>query len=156
MPERISVQKGVLAAMLAQARGAGRAECCGLLAGRDGAILRILPARNAAKRPESEYEIAPGELFALIREIRAAGLEMLGIYHSHPAGDNTPSVSDIARAFYPEAAYFIVSPGGGDEKTEEGEKTPTLALRARMGHPQTQQQTKPAIRAFAIHDGGVQ
>jgi len=116
MPERISVQKGVLAAMLAQARGAGRAECCGLLAGRDGAILRILPARNAAKRPESEYEIAPGELFALMREIRAAGLEMLGIYHSHPKGDNAPSARDIEQAYYSEESYFIISPQPGAPK----------------------------------------
>jgi len=45
-----------------------------------------------------------------MREIRATGLELLGIYHSHPAGDNVPSKRDIARAYYPDAAYFILSP----------------------------------------------
>jgi len=139
---RISVRNDVLAAMLAQAQSAAGAECCGLLAGRDGMITRILPARNAAKRPASEYEIAPEELFGLMREIRAAGLELLGIYHSHPSGEGAPSASDIARAFYPEAAYFIVLP-----RTEE-EKTRTLALRARMGQPQTH-----LVRAFSIRDG---
>ncbi len=44
-----------------------------------------------------------------MREIRAAGLELLGIYHSHPTGENKPSARDIERAYYPEAAYFIVS-----------------------------------------------
>jgi proteasome lid subunit RPN8/RPN11 len=124
--------------MLAQAcgAGAGGAECCGLLAGRDAAITRILPARNAAERPESEYEIAPEELFRLMREIRGAGLEMLGIYHSHPSGGNSPSASDIERAFYPEAAYFIVSPRAADDKIL------TLALGA-----------SPPVRAFAIRDG---
>jgi len=95
--------------MLDQARGAGGEECCGLLAGRDGVIARVLPAKNAAKRPESEYEIAPEELFRLMREIRGAGLELLGIYHSHPEGENSPSARDIERGFYPEAAYFVVS-----------------------------------------------
>ena len=56
------------------------------------------------------YEIAPAELFALFREIRAAGLECTGIYHSHPRGDNAPSSTDLKRAYYPDAAYFIVSP----------------------------------------------
>ena len=45
-----------------------------------------------------------------MREIRAAGLELLGIYHSHPQGENSPSPRDLERAYYPEAAYFIVSP----------------------------------------------
>lgn len=44
-----------------------------------------------------------------MKEIRAAGLQMLGIYHSHPKGDNSPSSSDISRAYYPDAAYFIIS-----------------------------------------------
>ena len=42
--------------------------------------------------------------------MRARGLEHLGIYHSHPAGRNVPSTRDIERAFYPDLAYFIVSP----------------------------------------------
>jgi len=45
-----------------------------------------------------------------MREMRAAGLELLGIYHSHPQGANEPSERDIERAYYPDAAYFIISP----------------------------------------------
>ena len=48
-----------------------------------------------------------------MREIRAAGLELLGIYHSHPNGKNEPSPRDIAWAYYPDAAYFIISPLAG-------------------------------------------
>ncbi len=36
---------------------------------------------------------------------------MLGIYHSHPGGENVPSATDVERAYYPDVAYFIVSPG---------------------------------------------
>jgi proteasome lid subunit RPN8/RPN11 len=85
-------------------------ECCGLLAGHDGVITRVLPATNAAINPATSYEIAIPELFQLIREIRAAGLEFLGIYHSHPNGKNEPSPRDIAWAYYPDVAYFIISP----------------------------------------------
>src|SRR4029077_12181707 len=85
-------------------------ECCGLLAGRHRAVAQAFPAQNVAEHPASAYEIAPKELFRIIREIRAAGLELLGIYHSHPKGDNQPSPRDVERAYYPEAAYFILSP----------------------------------------------
>lgn len=45
-----------------------------------------------------------------MREMRADGLELLGIYHSHPNGKNEPSPRDIELAYYPDAAYFIISP----------------------------------------------
>lgn len=45
-----------------------------------------------------------------MKEIRAAGLQLMGIYHSHPNGDNAPSRRDIERAYYPDAAYIILSP----------------------------------------------
>jgi proteasome lid subunit RPN8/RPN11 len=85
-------------------------EVCGLLAGRDEIITYVFPASNAATDPATSYEIAPEELFCLMREMRAAGLELLGIYHSHPNGKNEPSQRDIERAYYPDAAYFVVSP----------------------------------------------
>lgn len=85
-------------------------ECCGLLAGRDEAITHIFPATNAHAQPATAYEIAPQELFCVIKEIRAKQLDLLGIYHSHPRGENRPSRSDIERAFYPDTPYFILSP----------------------------------------------
>src|SRR5438445_6891443 len=62
-------------------------------------------------KQKTAYEIAPEDLFRLFKQMRAAGLEHLGIYHSHPVGDNAPSPADIERAFYPDAAYLIVSSG---------------------------------------------
>jgi len=98
------------AELLAQARQKPVQECCGLLAGRDGAITRVFAATNAASDPRTSYEIAPEELFRLMREIRGAGLALMGIYHSHPNGENEPSPRDIERAYYPDAAYLILSP----------------------------------------------
>jgi proteasome lid subunit RPN8/RPN11 len=109
MSEVVRVRAAVLDELLAAARGEPELECCGLLAGRGGLISVVLPARNALASATA-FEIAPHELFALFRRIRAQGLELLGIYHSHPRGDNSPSPRDIAGAFYPSAAYFILSP----------------------------------------------
>jgi proteasome lid subunit RPN8/RPN11 len=102
--------------MIAHARREPNLECCGLLAGRDGAITRIFPAANAAANPATSYEIAPKEIFDRMREMRTDGIELLGIYHSHPNGKNEPSPRDIQQAYYSEAAYFIVSPLDGAEK----------------------------------------
>ncbi len=119
------VTRAALGEMLVAARLDASYECCGLLAGRAGEITNIFPAQNALASPTA-YEISPQELFALFREIRARNLELLGIYHSHPQTENIPSVTDIARAYYPDAIYFIISP--------------------RLEEP------KP-IRAFRIRDG---
>jgi proteasome lid subunit RPN8/RPN11 len=118
----------VLFALQAHAQGGPEHERCGLLAGRTGVISRVLHAHNIAGDPATQYEIAPAELFHLMREIRDAGLQLLGIYHSHPHGVNEPSRTDVQRAYYPDAAYFIISP-----------------------HPD---EVKP-VRAFAIRDGKV-
>jgi len=94
--------------MREEVRAKPEQECCGLLAGRDGIITRVLPARNALDSATA-YEIAPAELFQLMRQIRAEELEMMGIYHSHPQGENRPSPRDVERAYYPETPYFILS-----------------------------------------------
>jgi proteasome lid subunit RPN8/RPN11 len=109
MSDTIRVKKQVLDEMLVEACREPRSECCGLLAGRDGVISAILPARNALAS-DTAYEIAPAELFALFRHMRGQGLDHLGIYHSHPSTDNAPSPTDIERAYYPDAACFIISP----------------------------------------------
>jgi len=108
MPEAIRVRPGIVEEMLRLARREPRTECCGLLAGADGIITRIVPAKNALSSPTA-YEVAPQELFALFRQMRKEGLEHLGIYHSHLATRNFPSPSDIEQAGYPNQAYFIVS-----------------------------------------------
>jgi len=106
----IRIQSEISAELWKLARQDHWGESCGLLAGREGLITRIFPAANVAANPATSYEIAPEELFRLTREIRAASLEFLGIYHSHPNGKNEPSPRDIEHAYYPDAAYFIVSP----------------------------------------------
>lgn len=95
--------------MTDHARRALPAECCGLLSGRDRMITDWHPLRNVADKPEKRYYATPEELFAAMRRIRDANQMMLGIYHSHPRTPAYPSSSDVELAFYPEAAYVIIS-----------------------------------------------
>jgi proteasome lid subunit RPN8/RPN11 len=109
MSGKCCVARVALQRMLEAARADSSQECCGLLAGRDATITHAFAARNALASATA-FEIAPQELFSLFREIHAQGLELLGIYHSHPNTENIPSPTDIERAYYPDAAYFIISP----------------------------------------------
>src|SRR5215467_12511286 len=106
----IRVSESVLAELLRYARQQPEQECCGLLAGRGPTITRIFPAANVAADPAKNYEIGPKELFAFMRQMRAEDVCLMGIFHSHPNGTNEPSPGDIERAYYPDAAYFVISP----------------------------------------------
>ncbi len=106
----ISIRSAIGPELVSQARREPHLECCGMLAGRKGVITHAFPATNVSVEPARNYEIAPKEIVRLMRDFRTAGLEFLGIYHSHPNGKNEPSARDIELAFYSEEAYFIVSP----------------------------------------------
>jgi [CysO sulfur-carrier protein]-S-L-cysteine hydrolase len=53
--------------------------------------------------------VDPREHIALVRRLRGTDKEVVGTYHSHPASPAAPSPTDIARAFYPEFVYLIIS-----------------------------------------------
>ena len=105
----IQIRREIVAAMREEAAKTPAQECCGLLAGRDGIVTHIFPAANMLASATA-YEIAPEELFRAMKAMRTANLQLMGIYHSHPRGENRPSRTDIERAFYPETPYFVLSP----------------------------------------------
>jgi proteasome lid subunit RPN8/RPN11 len=82
-------------------------EACGLLAGRDGFVERVFPVPNASQSPTRFRMDAAAQLSAF-RDLEELGLELLGIFHSHPR-DNPddgavlagPSETDVQEAAYP-------------------------------------------------------
>lgn len=89
------------------------AEACGLLAGTEDQVINIYPVTNILHSPV-RYRMDPQEQLSAFQDIDVAGLEMLGIYHSHPNGPEIPSATDIAEAYYPEAVYLIWSLSTGE------------------------------------------
>ncbi len=106
----IQIRSEIVRTMSEHASSDPGRECCGLLAGQGGVVTEALAARNVAGDPARSYEIAPEEIVRLMKKFRAQNLEFLGIYHSHPTGENEPSARDVEQAYYSEAAYFILSP----------------------------------------------
>jgi proteasome lid subunit RPN8/RPN11 len=98
--------------VLRHAERATPRECCGVLVGREGEILQAVEARNLAEDP-NRYLLDPQDHIAILRRVRAAGLAVLGFYHSHPHSAARPSETDQAEASYPGHLYLIV--GRGEE-----------------------------------------
>jgi len=92
-------------------------ECCGFLLGlaQDGEQ-RIVEARRQSNErldsPQNRFRIAPEEFRAAEKAARAAGLQLVGIYHSHPDSPARPSEFDREHA-WPWFSYIIVSVAGG-------------------------------------------
>lgn len=78
-------------------------ESCGLLAGKNERVEKVLFIRNQAQSPV-RFVMDPYEQLKAFDWIESNHLDLLGIFHSHPAGPDTVSATDIA-----EAAYEVVS-----------------------------------------------
>jgi len=82
-------------------------EACGLLAGKNGRVEYVLPVRNQAQSPV-RFVMDPYEQLQAFEWIDSRSLELLGIFHSHPAGPETVSATDIKEAAY-EVVHLIWS-----------------------------------------------
>jgi proteasome lid subunit RPN8/RPN11 len=94
--------------MVAHAREAAPAECCGLLIGTGASIVEAARTKNLASNPD-RFEMDPGDHIRSRRVARSRGLDVLGFYHSHPRSPAIPSERDRAEAWYPDYLYLIVS-----------------------------------------------
>ncbi len=96
------------AAIIAQAGAEFPDECCGLLAGRNGRVERVLRGTNVDHSPYT-YLMDPREQLEAFKAMEADGLDLMAIYHSHTHSPAYPSETDVAKAYYPDALYLIVS-----------------------------------------------
>lgn len=94
--------------MLAWARAHVPLEACGILAGTNDRVEKLYEMSNIDHSSE-HFMMDPREQFAVVKDIRSGGLEMLAIYHSHPATPARPSREDIRLALTPNVTYVIVS-----------------------------------------------
>jgi proteasome lid subunit RPN8/RPN11 len=90
-------------------------EACGVLVGRRRGdsidVDDVLPAGNLAARAD-RFELDPGDLVAADRDARARGLDLVGVWHSHPDAEARPSPADVDGAFGG-WAHVIASIAGG-------------------------------------------
>ncbi|HLA06342.1 MAG TPA: M67 family metallopeptidase [Anaerolineales bacterium] len=87
-------------------------EACGLLAGKNDQVEVVIKIRNQSQSP-TRFVMDPYEQLNAFQWIESNGLELIGIFHSHPRGPEVVSVTDIAEAAYP-VVHVIVSRTGRD------------------------------------------
>lgn len=100
-------------------------ECCGLMVGTvdgDGCrVVELCPSDNTAPDPAKRYVIDPLVYLRADRAARKRGMDVVGIYHSHPDTAPVPSRTDGAES-WPGYAYLIA-------QVRDGETGPMQAWR---------------------------
>jgi len=85
----IRIEPGPWAAMVSHARATYPNECCGAMLGAiDGdakTVRESVALENAFEGEQAaRYELRPEDLLAADKAARARGMDLIGIYHSHP------------------------------------------------------------------------
>lgn len=125
--ETLQIEQKIVTALLDHGRREEPNEACGYLAARDGLICRHFELTNIDAAPD-HYGMDPAEQFAVLRQCREEGLQLVAAYHSHPETPARPSVEDLRLANDPNIIYAIVSLMPGVE--------PIRAFRIRRGQEQ--------------------
>src|SRR5437867_1168644 len=84
-------------------------EACGVMLGRDGVVTEVVAAGNErTDSARNRYLIDPLAYLKIERDADKRGLQVLGIFHSHPDVAARPSQFDLDHA-WPNLSYLIVS-----------------------------------------------
>ena len=104
----LHIPKAIHDDLIAHAREGFPLEVCGILGGSGDTVSSIYRMVNTDASNE-HFMMEPREQFAVVKELRAKGLSMLAIYHSHPETPARPSEEDIKLALTPDVSYVIIS-----------------------------------------------
>ena len=134
-PGAIEIPANLQVEILAHLRANLPEEACGLLGGRmlkdaeaDTVVARteiMLPIENALHSPV-RFLMDPAAQLKSFYLLEERGLELVGIFHSHPTGPARPSPTDVAEFAYPGTLTLIYTPAAA----AQGENSLTWSLRA--------------------------
>ena len=83
-------------AMLTHAEAIYPKECCGVLLGSEQQVQEAVPLPNVYDGPQEDFFVMdPKDLIRVDERARKNGLEILGIFHSHPDCDAYFSKRDL-------------------------------------------------------------
>jgi proteasome lid subunit RPN8/RPN11 len=105
----IKIQKMAWDAMVSHVESTFPKEGCGLMIGSDGVVQEAIPVPNSYTGPQEDFfVIDPKDLHRVDRESREKGLDVLGVFHSHPDCDAYFSKRDLEHSC-PWFSYVVLS-----------------------------------------------
>ena len=107
------MEKRFIDEMVTHAREDLPNECCGILAGREGRVLKLYRMTNVEASP-FRFSMDPGEIVKVDTEAGDNDWDLLAIYHSHTRSEAYPSDTDVRIAggtaeLWPDVRYVLVS-----------------------------------------------
>ncbi len=97
LTEVLYVPREALRNIRAHAMEYAEIECCGLLGGASNGVAMLARVSNHAAIPTTAFRIDPADQYKVEKmfEARDEGCFLIGVYHSHPTKDASPSAADI-------------------------------------------------------------
>jgi len=105
----IRVSKTAWDTMVSHVESTFPKEGCGLMIGSDGLVQEAVPLPNSYTGPQEDFfVIDPKDLLRVDQESRERGLDVLGVFHSHPDCDAYFSKRDLENSC-PWYSYVVLS-----------------------------------------------
>ena len=105
--EELRISRSLADEMAAHCLEGRPQEACGLLAAKDGRIVKVFLMTNVAASPV-RYALDAKEQFAVYQALDDHGWELGGVFHSHTRTEPYPSPTDVRMASE-DVPYVIVS-----------------------------------------------
>jgi len=114
----IRIERQAWETMLEHARATYPHECCGAMlgavAGAETIVRLAVKLENAFQGSQrTRYEVRPEELLASERQARSLGMDLVGVFHSHPDCDAYFSETDLKNSC-PWYCFVVLSVRGGE------------------------------------------
>ena len=92
----IRIEKAAWDSMVSHAEKTYPKECCGVMLGSDGSVKEAVALPNVYTGPQEDFFVMdPKDLNRVDREARSNGLDVVGVFHSHPDCDAYFSKRDL-------------------------------------------------------------
>ncbi|MEW5944763.1 MAG: M67 family metallopeptidase [bacterium] len=105
MRAHVEISHGVVSEILSHCERELPYEACGLLGGKGNRVEKVVPAGNES-RSRTEYSIDPAFVLRAMKGLKGEGLDVTGVYHSHPDGLEGLSARDVEECW--EDFYYIL------------------------------------------------
>lgn len=109
--QTLRINPKLMSEMVAYCRSSRPDEACGILAGRDSVVYRVILIENVSDNPQVHYTMSPIEFLKALKRVDTEGLELIATFHSHPKSNPIPSPTDKREAIthMPNVAHLIIS-----------------------------------------------